>query len=72
MLILAIYIVFIIVTFFATISDYDDAPVTPRQLYECTDLNIFACTLVYIITFVIDPLFFILHFIDWMMHFGRK
>ena len=70
--ILAIYIVFIIFTFFATISDYDNVAVTPRQLYECTDLNIFACTLVCIIAFVIDPLFFILHFIDWAIHFGRK
>lgn len=72
MSILVCYIIFIILTFFATLSDYDNTAVTPRQLYECTDLNIFACTLVFIFAFVIDPLFFILHFIDWMMHFGRK
>lgn len=72
MLILVFYIIFIIVIFFATILDYDNAAVTPRQIYECTDLNIFACTLVFIIAFVIDPLFFILHFIDWMIHFGGK
>lgn len=72
MLILAFYIIFIIVTFFATIDDYDNVSVTPRQIYECTGLNIFACTLVFIIEFVIDPLFFVLHFIDWAMHFGRK
>lgn len=57
---------------FATIGDYDNVAVTPRQIYECTDLNIFACTLIFIIGFVLDPLFFILHFIDWVMHFGRK
>ena len=72
MVILAFYIIFIIVIFFATLLDYDNAAVTPRQIYERTDLNIFACTLVFIIAFVIDPLFFILHFIDWVIHFGRK
>lgn len=72
MLILAFYIIFIIIIFFATIWDYDNVAVTPRQIYECTDLNIFACTLIFIIAFVLDPLFFILHFIDWVMHFGRK
>lgn len=69
---LVFYIMFIIVMFFATIKDYSNVAVTPKQIYECTDLNIFACTLVFIIAFVIDPLFFALHFIDWAMHFGRK
>lgn len=72
MLMLAFYIIFIIAMFFATNKDYDNVAVTPKQIYECTDLNIFACVLVFVITFVIDPLFFVLHFIDWAMHFGRK
>lgn len=72
MVILTFYIIFIIVMFFATLLDYDNAAVTPRQIYECTNLNIFGCALVFIIAFVIDPLFFILHFIDWVIHFGRK
>lgn len=72
MLILVFYIIFIIIIFFATIGGYDNVAVTPRQIYECTNLNIFACTLIFIIAFVLDPLFFILHFIDWVMHFGRK
>lgn len=72
MLMLAFYIIFIIAMFFATIKEYGNVAVTPRQIYKCTDLNIFACTLVFIIAFAIDPLFFVLHFIDWSMHFGRK
>lgn len=68
MLILAFYIII----FFATLGDYDNVAVTPKQIYECTNLNIFACTLIFIIAFVLNPLFFILHFIDWVMHFGRK
>lgn len=72
MLILAFYIIFIIVIFFATIGDYENIAVTPRQIYECTDLNIFGCTLIFIIAFVLDPLFFVVHFIDWLLHVSRK
>ncbi len=72
MMILAFYIIFIIVIFFATIGDYDNVAVTPGQIYECTDFNIFACTLIFIIAFVLDPLFFVLHFIGWLLHVGRK
>lgn len=72
MLILAFYIIFIIIIFFATLGDYDNVAVTPKQIYECTNLNIFACTLIFVIAFVLNPLFFILHFIDWLLHVGRK
>lgn len=72
MVILTFYIIFIIVIFFATLLDYDNAAVTPKQIYESTNLNIFGCTLIFIVAFVIDPLFFILHFIDWLLHAGRK
>nr|DAV18929.1 MAG TPA: hypothetical protein [Bacteriophage sp.] len=72
MLMLVFYIIFIIVMFFATIKDYSNVAVTPKQIYECSDLNIFSCTLLFIIAFSIDPLFFVLHFIDWAMHCGRK
>lgn len=72
MLILAFYIIFIIIIFFATLGDYDNVAVTPKQIYECTNLNIFVCTLVFIIAFVLNPLFFIVHFIDWLLHAGRK
>lgn len=69
---LIFYIIFIIAMFIATIKDYGNVAVTPRQIYECTDINIFACVLVFVIAFVLDPLFFILHFIGWLLHVGRK
>ena len=65
-------IIFIIVMFFATLLDYDNAAVTPMQIHESTNLNIFGCALIFIIAFVMDPLFFILHFIDWLLHVSRK
>ena len=72
MSILIFYIIFVIAMFFATIKDYNNVSVTPRQIYETTYLNVFACILVFVILFAIDPLFFIVHFIDWLLHVGRK
>lgn len=69
---LVVYIIWIIGIFIATIGDYENIAVTPKQVYECTDLNIFACVLVFVIAFVLDPLFFVVHFIDWLLHVGRK
>lgn len=48
---LVVYIIWIIGIFIATIGDYENIAVTPKQVYECTDLNMFACTLVIIIGF---------------------
>lgn len=59
-------------TLYTTKLNCNLSDIKARQIYECTNLNIFACTLIFIIAFVLDPLFFILHFIDWVMHFGRK
>ena len=72
MSILIFYIIFVIAMFFATIKDYNNVSVTPRQICETTYLNVFACIPVFVILFAIDPLFFIVHFIDWLLHVGRK
>lgn len=69
---LVIYIIWIIVIFITSIGDYENIAVTPKQVYECTNLNMFACTLVTIIGFLLDPLFYIVHFISWLLHVGRK
>lgn len=71
-LILLGYSIFIVVIFFATISDFDNLAVTPRQIYECSDLNMFACTLIFIFAFITNPLFYVAHFLYWIFHVGRK
>lgn len=69
---LVVYIIWIIGVFIATIGDYKNISVTPKQVYECTNLNMFACTLVTIIGFLLDLLFYIVHFISWLLRVGRK
>lgn len=71
-LILLFYSIFVVVIFFNTISDFYNVAVTPRQIYECTNLNMFACVLIFIIGFIINPLFFVAHFLYWIFHVGRK
>lgn len=71
-LILLVYSIFIVVIFFATISDFDNVAVTPRQIYECNNLNMFACILIFIIGFITNPLFYVAHLLYWIFHVGRK
>ena len=70
--ILTIYLIFIIVFFLVTIKDFGNAAVTPKQLYECNNFNMFAAVLLYIVMFVFDPIFFIVHFLYWIFHVGRE
>lgn len=70
--ILTIYLIFIIVFFLVTIKDFGNAAVTPKQLYECNNFNMFAAVLLYIVVFVFDPIFFIAHFLYWIFHVGRE
>ena len=71
-LLLAIYVVCVIGMFLTTISDYYDVTITPMEIYEDTDWNIIACILVFLIMLMLNPLFYIVHFIDWLFHVGRK
>ena len=70
--ILTIYLIFIIAFFLVTIKDFGNAAVTPKQLYECNNFNMFAAVLLYIVVFVFDPIFFIAHFLYWIFHVGRE
>lgn len=70
--ILTIYLIFIIAFFLVTIKDFWNAAVTPKQLYECNNFNMFAAVLLYIVVFVFDPIFFIAHFLYWIFHVGRE
>ena len=71
-LILLIYVIFVVFIFFITISDFGNVAVTPRQIYECNNLNMFACVLLFIIAFIVNPLFFVAHFLYWIFHVGRN
>ena len=70
--ILTIYFIFIVGTFLGTIKDFGSFAVTPRQIYECNNLNMFACVLIFIIGFILNPLFYVTHFLYWIFHVRRK
>ena len=70
--ILTIYFIFIVGIFLGTIEDFGDIAITPRQIYECNNLNMFACVLLWIIGFIVNPLFFVAHFLYWIFHVGRN
>lgn len=71
-IVLVIYSCCAITLFCVTIKDFNDFAVTPREIYECNDLNMFACVGLFLILLVFNPLFFIAHFLYWIFHVGRK
>ena len=72
-LIVYFYILYILVVGVPTILEkFDDLAVTPKEIYESNDMNMFGCVIVFIICFIFDPLFYIAHFIYWVFHVGRK
>lgn len=66
------YICIIIAMFIVTIKDFDNVAVTPKEIYESNDLNIFACVVIFIIMLLVNPLFFVAHFIYWLFHIGMN
>ena len=72
-LIICFYILLIIGIGVSSIFEYfDDMAVTPKEIYDSNDINMFGCVIVFIICFILNPLFYIAHFIHWLFHVGRK
>lgn len=51
---------------------FDDMAVTPKEIYDSNDMNMFGCVIVFIICFILNPLFYMAYFIHWLFHVGRK
>ena len=72
-LIICFYILLILGIGVSSIFGYfDDMVVTPKEIYDSNDINMFGCVIVFIICFILNPLFYIAHFIHWLFHVGRK
>lgn len=69
---LIIYVSIIIGMFIVTIKDFDNVAVTPKEIYECNNFNVFACVIVFIIMFLVNPLFFVAHFLYWLFHVEKN
>lgn len=61
------YITVIIVMFFATIKDFGCYAHTPRQVYEINNCNMFGAFLLWIFSFVTNPLYYIAVFVWWAL-----
>ena len=70
--ILATYVCFVMVMFLYTLKDFDDLNATPNDIYETTNLNMFACVLAFIFMLIANPIFYIAKFLYWIFHVGRK
>ena len=72
-LIICFYILLILGIGVSSIFEvFDDIVVTPKEIYDSNDINMFGCVIVFIICFILNPLFYIAHFIHWLFHVGRK
>lgn len=71
-IILFIYTLHTAVMLLNTIKYFDDLAITPKQIYECSNLNMFACVLLFIIGFIVNPLFYVAHFLYWIFHVARN
>lgn len=69
---LELYIAIVVCMTFVTLKDYDNVSFTPIELYECNTFNFSTCILLWLFMFLINPIFFIIHFLDWLVHVGRK
>lgn len=72
-LIICFYILLILGIGISSIfEDFDSMAVTPKEIYDSNNINMFGCVIVFIIGFILNPLFYISHFIHWLFHVGRK
>ena len=65
---LLVYVSIIIAMFIVTIKDFENVAVTPKEIYESNDLNMFGCVVIFVVMFLVNPLFFISHFLYWIFH----
>lgn len=66
------YLYIIVVMFLTTIKNYDCYAITPKQIHECNDLNMFDCVLLSILSIAINPSLAVVRFLYWIFHVGRK
>ena len=70
---LLVYVSIIIAMLIVTIKDFENVAVTPKEIYESNDLNMFGCVVIFVVMFLVNPLFFIAHFytgyfiLTWLM-----
>lgn len=60
------------VIFMITIKDFHNLAYTPKEIYDINNCNMFACVLLFIVWLVFNPFLFVVKFLYWIFHVGRK
>lgn len=68
----AIYMCIAIAMFCVTIKDFNNVAVTPIEIYDCNDLNMFACVVLFLIMLAFNPFFYIAQLLYWIFHVERE
>lgn len=72
-LIFLAYVVYSIVIFLFTLKDYHNYTFTLKDLQEVNDdLNTIGIGFLYLLGIVANPIFFVVHFIDWLIHVKKE
>lgn len=72
---LIIYLCFIIAMFIEIkIEEYNGSgfAITPKEIYECNNFNMFTAWNLFIISLFFNPLYYISKFLYWIFHVGRE
>lgn len=67
-----IYLFIIAIYFLMTIGHFNEIPVTPNDIADCTTYNMFGCVVMWVIMVIFNPVFYIAHFIYWIFHVKPK
>lgn len=72
-LIFLAYVLYSIAMFLVTLKNYHDYTFTLKDLQEVNDdLNAIGIGLLYLLGIITNPLFFVVHFIDWLIHVKKE
>ena len=67
-----IYFIVIAVAFVMSLMDFGNISITPMQIYESNNLNMFGCVVLSIVFFILNPIYYFVYFVYWIFHIGRK
>lgn len=73
-----IFILYFAITVWLFILSYSIAKklheiaITPKRIYNITNLNMFGCVVVFVLSLILNPITYILYFIYFIFHVGRK
>ena len=71
--VLIYYIIFsVLATIFILFDGINSVGLLPKEIYEGSKFNIVTCWILSILLFIAVPLLFIIKFICWITHVGRR